>query len=154
LQQIISTYESRETVFGSIVKNSRTLTILSLKMYSKALVAATFTTLAVAAPISQAKKPYIAVSLFFHIHPPNHFAFEEPAPTELYHFYNYHQAMDVVKLNFEHDYAFGVDINAVECQAYADALGQVPLGSFTNTQPLIFDTPTTVGSGLCYARAD
>ena len=55
----------------------------SFTMHTKSLIAATFAILATAAPVpaNDSKKPYIAVSLFFHIHPPNHFAFEEPAPT-------------------------------------------------------------------------
>jgi hypothetical protein len=76
------------------------------------------------------------------------------SPPQLYHFSNFHQAKNVKKVDFEHDYHYGVPINAVECTFYADALGQEPLGSFTNKQALVFDKPTTVGSGLCYAKAD
>lgn len=76
LRSNIAAHNSQDTVYKSIIKHCLSLAIRSLKMYIKALVAATFATLAVAAPVTQAKKPYIAVSLFFHIHPPESFAFE------------------------------------------------------------------------------
>lgn len=137
-----------------------------------------FIALTTAHPIlNQRQTKYYGISLNLNEKPINEQPVYGRAPTELNKLATYSDVVsqiifdagyvksctDVVDLYADADRhdsaAVNVDANNVECQAYSDADGVIPLGpSFTNAQPALFaaagEPLVQVNAVLCYVSGD
>ena len=121
-------------------------------MHANIILTTALAALAAAAPTMEKRAPkYYGVSLYVNSAPASKPPVHSPAPIEINKLTSLHGSK-ASELTFDKSVHAHVDINAVECRAYEDEAGIIPLtAGFTNKQPAkLGETPVAVGSVLCY----
>ncbi|KAM0723694.1 hypothetical protein Q7P37_000682 [Cladosporium fusiforme] len=127
-------------------------------MHTKTLVTtllATLVPLATGAPIKRPKDVYHGIGLYFITSIPSHRYIRSPSPGEINVLAVTSDGASASTLAFD-TVSVNVDYRKVECRAFKDAAGIVPLGAFNYKSPLVLSTTELVhvGSYLCYVVTD